>query len=95
MKIAGKTKLEVGDKSLSYRKSVSSEVYDEMALRKYIEEDEERKAIYYKVPAPEIKKKEIGDAIKATKEVDEEGNITYSLTIPGFRLVENNNLQIK
>lgn len=95
MKIAGKTKLEVGDKSLSYRKSTSSEVYDEIALRKYIEEDEERKAIYYKVSVPEIKKKEIGDAIKATKEVDEEGNATYSLTIPGFRLVENNNLQIK
>ena len=95
MKIAEKTKIEVGDKSLSYRKSVSSEVYDEKALREYIEQDEERMAAYYKESIPDIKKKEIGDAIKATKEVDEDGNTTYSLTIPGFRLVENNNLQIK
>ena len=52
-------------------------------------------AAYYKESIPDIKKKEIGDAIKATKEVDEDGNTTYLLTIPGFRLVENNNLQIK
>lgn len=95
MKLAGKTKLEVGDKSLSYRKSVSSEVYDEKALRDYIEADEQRIETYYKPSVPDIKKKELGDAIKATKEVDEDGNTTYALDIPGFRLVENNNLQIK
>lgn len=85
MKIAGKTKLEVGDKSLSYRKSVSSDIYDTKQLVDWIEADEDRKKNYYTYKEPEISKKNLGDALKKNIETD----------IPGFRLVENDNLQIK
>lgn len=91
MKLNGKTKLEIGDTRLSYRKSVSSMITDEEALRKYIEEDEERKAKYYSYKVPEISKKAISDDIKQTKTA--EGD--YELSIPGFELIENSNLIIK
>lgn len=96
MHIAGKTKLEVGDKSLKYTKSTASEIYDEDSLRKYIEEDKERiKSFYKELSKPDIRKDELKKAITATKKVDEDGNIAYDLEIPGFRLIENVNLQIK
>lgn len=85
MKIAGKTKLEVGDKSLSYRKSVSGDIYDTKQLVDWIESDEDRKKNYYTYKEPEISKKNLGDALKKNIETE----------IPGFRLVENDNLQIK
>lgn len=84
MKKADKTELDLGDKRLSYRKSTSSEIYDEIALRKWIEQDKDRIAKYYKEVIPDIKKKELGDEVKKT-----------GIDIDGFRLVENNNLQIK
>lgn len=85
MKVAKKTKLEVGDKSLSYRKSISTEVYDNDKLVSWIEESEERKQAYYTYKDPEISKKALGDVLKKNED----------MVIPGFRLVENNNLQIK
>lgn len=68
MHIAGKTKLEVGDKSLKYTKSTASEIYDEDSLRKYIEEDKERiKSFYKELSKPDIRKDELKKAITATK----------------------------
>ena len=91
MKLNGKTKLEVGDMRLSYRKSVSSLITDEKALRDYIEADDDRKAKYYSYKNPEISKKAISDDIKQTKSAKGD----YGLIIPGFELVENSNLIIK
>ena len=90
MQMNGKTKLEVGDKKISYRKSVSSSVTDEEALLQYIKDNNlSDKYLSYKEPT--IAKKAIGDDIKATKQSDG----TYTLNIPGFELVENNNIIIK
>lgn len=91
MKMNQKDSLEVGDKKISYRKSVSSSITDEEALRKYIEADENRKEEFYSYKEPDISKKALSDAIKATKQ--ENGD--YTLRIPGFELVENKNLSIK
>lgn len=91
MQANGKDKLEVGDKKLSYRKSVAGSIIDEVALRKYIEADDERKEEFYNYKEPDISKKALGDAIKATKQEDG----SYTLSIPGFELVENKNLLIK
>lgn len=91
MRANNKTKLEVGDKRLSYRKSMSSEITDEVKLKAYIEADEERKQKYYSYKNPEISKTAIKNDIEKTKQEDG----SYTLEIPGFRLVENNNLQIK
>lgn len=91
MKLNGKDKIEVGDKKISYRKSVSGSITDEEALRRYIEEDDERKEKYFNYKEPEISKKALSDAIKETKKEDG----SYELNIPGFILMENKNLQIK
>lgn len=95
MQMNGKDKLEAGDKKISYRKSTSSEITDEVALKKYIEKNEELKQKYYKYSDPEISKKAIMDDIKATKATDKNGNVYYELDIPGFKLVENKNILIK
>lgn len=70
------------DYRVSYRKSTKGEIYDEDALIKYIESKPELKEKYYKV-SYELKNKELSDDTKQGEE------------IPGFRLVENKNLQIK
>ena len=79
----GKTDgIETDDYRVSYRKSTKGEIYDEDALKKYIDSKPELKEKYYKVTY-EIKNKELSDDTKVGTE------------IPGFRLVENRNLQIK
>lgn len=90
MQMNGKTKLEVGDKKISYRKSVAGNITDEVALLKYID-DNNLKDKYLSYSKPTIAKKAIGDDIKATKQSDG----TYALSIPGFSIVENNNIIIK
>lgn len=95
MQANNKDKLEAGDKKISYRKSVSSEITDEVALRQYINENDERKERYYKFNEPELRKTELANAIKETKTVTEQGETHYELEIPGFKLVENKNIQIK
>lgn len=91
MQLNNKTKMDAGDNTISYRSSVSSEVFDEEALREYINSDKDLADKYFKIKKPDINKKAIGDDIKATKQADG----TYTLNIPGFKLVENRNLQIK
>lgn len=88
---SGKEKVETNDFRLSFRKSVSSEIFDEQALMKYINSKDEYKEKYLKYKQPEIAKKEIADEVKKSKQDDG----TYTLQIPGFRLVENQNIQIK
>ena len=88
---SGKDKLDTEDFRLSFRKSTASEVYDEKALRDYINSKEEYKDKYFKYKEPEVSKTELANAIKESK--NEDG--TYNLSIPGFRLVENKSLQIK
>lgn len=83
MKANGKTKLEVGDKRLSYRKSVSSSITDEDALIKWINSSDENKEKYFRYKEPELAKKELTLAVKSGEEV------------PGFELVENINIQIR
>lgn len=91
MQLNGKTKMIAGDKTISYRKSTSSEVIDEKALMDYINIDDERSNKYLSYKAPSINKKAISDDIKASKQEDG----TYSLNIPGFVLVTKNNINIK
>lgn len=91
MRINGKEKVQVGDKTISYRRSVSSNIIDEEALRNYINSNDELKNKYYVYKEPEISKKTLSDDIKSTKQEDG----SYTLTIPGFELVENKNLIIK
>lgn len=74
--------IETDDYRVSYRKSTKSEIYDEDALKKYIESKPELKEKYYKITY-EIKNKELSDDTKT------------GTNIPGFRLIENRNLQIK
>lgn len=82
LEMNGKTDgMETDDYRVSYRKSTKSEIYDEDALKKYIESKPELKEKYYKVTY-EIKNKELSNDVKT------------GITIPGFRLVENKNLQI-
>lgn len=90
MQINGKDKVKVGDKTISYRKSTSSNITDEEALMKYINSSESLKEKYLVYKTPEISKKSLSDDIKASKSGD-----IYTLNIPGFELVENRNLIIK
>ena len=83
MKANNKDKLEIGDKKLSYRKSISSNIVDRDKLLEWINSNEENKQKYLNYKEPEISKKELTTLAKAGKE------------IPGFELVENNNIQIK
>lgn len=69
----------------SFRKSPALNVYDAVSLRKYIDEDEDRKKKYYKYSEPEISKKAITDDLKADE----------NLTIPGAEIISKKNLQIK
>ena len=82
MVLNGKEKFDAGDRTVSYRKSTKSEIYDEIALRNYIDSSDELKEKYIKTTF-EYRNKELSDAVKKGEE------------IPGFRLVENKNLQIK
>lgn len=91
MKTNGKTSFEKDDKKISYRKSVSSNIYDEKALREYIKSKDEYEEKYFKISDPEINKKALSDDVKATKQEDG----SYALNIPGFELVTNENIQIK
>ena len=83
LEMNGKTDgIETDDYRVSYRKSTKGEIYDEDALKKYIDSKPELKEKYYKVTY-ELKNKELSDDTKVGTE------------IPGFRLVENRNLQIR
>lgn len=86
-----KDSMKVGDKTISYRKSVASLITDTDALMAYINSNDELKEKYLVYKEPEISKKAIADDIKATKQQDG----TYTLVIPGFTLVENKNISIK
>lgn len=83
MKVNGRDKVEVGDKKISYRKSVSSNITNEKELLEWINSSEENQQKYFNYKEPEISKKELTNAVKAGEK------------IPGFELVENQNLQIK
>ena len=85
-----KTKVEVGDKKISYRKSTSGNIVNSEDLMNYINSNGlgDRYLVY---KDPTISKKNISDDIKATKQEDG----SYSLNIPGFEIVENRNLIIK
>ena len=83
MQSNGKDKLEVGDKKLSYRKSKSTNIFDEGKLKDWINSSDENKSKYFKYKEPEFAQKELGDASKQGEE------------IPGIELVENKNLSIK
>jgi hypothetical protein len=74
--------MQVDDYKVSYRKSTKGEIYDPVALKKYIDADDKLAEKYYKVTY-EFKNKELSDDVKAGAE------------IPGFKLVENKNIQIK
>lgn len=83
LEMNGKTDgIETDDYRVSYRKSTKGEIYDEDALKKYIDSKPELKEKYYKITY-ELKNKELSDDTKVGTE------------IPGFRLVENRNLQIR
>lgn len=83
MKANGKNSLEIGDKKISYRKSKSTNIFDEGKLIEWINSSDENKEKYFKYKEPEIAKKELGDALKRGEE------------IPGVELIENKNIQIK
>ena len=91
MQANNKEKLEVGDKKLSYRKSVVGNIIDDFVLRQYINSKDEYKQKYFSYKEPEIAKKNLKDDILASKQDDG----SYSLVIPGFEVVENKNLLIK
>ena len=91
MQANNKEKLEVGDKKLSYRKSMAGNIIDDSALRQYINSKDEYKQKYFSYKEPEIAKKNLKDDILASKQEDG----SYSLVIPGFEVVENKNLLIK
>ena len=91
MQANNKEKLEVGDKKLSYRKSVVGNIIDDFVLRQYINSKDEYKQKYFSYKEPEIVKKNLKDDILASKQDDG----SYSLVIPGFEVVENKNLLIK
>ena len=91
MQANNKEKLEVGDKKLSYRKSVAGNIIDDFVLRQYINSKDEYKQKYFSYKEPEIAKKNLKDDILASKQDDG----SYSLVIPGFEVVENKNLLIK
>ena len=74
-------KKEVLNGTVSYRKSVSVEIDDEI-LRQYLEKHEDKKDIYTNTKV-EWSKKGIGDDLKKGIEID------------GAQLVENKNLQVK
>lgn len=74
--------MKTDDYIVSYRKSTKGEIYDNEALKKYIDSKDEYKDKYYKVTY-ELKNKELNDEAKK------------GTNIPGFRLIENRNLQIK
>ena len=78
-----KEKLDTKDFKISFRKSVSSEITDEDALKIYIKSSEELEKKYFKYSEPELNKKALS----------EDG--TYTLEIPGFKLTENKNIQIQ
>lgn len=77
-------KKEVLNGIVSYRKTASTDIYDEKALMQYIQE---HKDVEERYTTKEIKfsKTEIGNDLKADKE----------LVIPGVRLSNNKNLQVK
>lgn len=77
-------KKEVLNGMVSYRSSTSTDIYDEQALLKYIEEHKELEDRY---TSKEIKlsKTEIGKDLKADD----------TLEIPGVKLSNNRNIQIK
>lgn len=77
-------KKEVLNGIVSYRNSTATDIYDEQALMKYIEEHKELEDRYIK---KEIKfsKTEIGNDLKANE----------TLEIAGVQLVSNKNLQIR
>lgn len=83
-------KKETNNGLVSFRKSVSSEITDISALKEYIEKNKLEDK-YYSYKEPEISKKALADEIKKSK--NEDG--TYNLNIPGFALVEKNNIQVK
>ena len=91
MKANQKEKLEVGDKKLSYRKSLAGNIVNDSELRKHINSDDEYKKRYFVYKEPEISKKNLKDDVLASKQADG----SYSLVIPGFEIVENKNLLIK
>ncbi len=90
MKANNKTKFEKDEHKISYRKSVASNISDEKALRDYINSDKELTEKYLKFKEPDINKKAIMEDIKSSKKDNE-----YTLEIPGFELIENNNIIIK
>lgn len=75
-------KKEVLNGTVSYRASTSTNIYDEKALMKYIEEHEELKNRYIKTEIT-FSKKEISNDLKANKKV------------AGVELKTSKNLQIK
>lgn len=75
------TGMKTEDYTVSYRKSTKGEIYDDEALKKYIDSNDEYKDRYYKITY-ELKSKELSAEAKT------------GTNIPGFRLVENKNLQI-
>lgn len=91
MKANQKEKLEVGDKKLSYRKSLAGNIVNDSELRKHINSEDEYKKRYFVYKEPEISKKNLKDDVLASKQADG----SYSLVIPGFEIVENKNLLIK
>lgn len=87
MQITGKDSkpFETSKIKVSFRKSTASDIYDEDALKIYINSKEEYKEKYLKYGEPTISKTELTNALKDNDK----------LVIPGFRLVENKNIQIK
>lgn len=94
MKASNKTKFEKDEHKISYRKSVASEVYDEKALKDFINSSDEYKNKYFKFKDPEFNIKALSDDIKATKTVNDDGETIYTLEIPGIKMVERENIQI-
>lgn len=75
-------KKEVMNGIVSYKKSTSTEIFDEEKLKKYLEKHKDKSDIYTTTKV-EWSKKNIGDDLKKGIEID------------GARLKENKNLQVK
>ncbi len=87
MQLTGKDSkpFETSRVKISFRKSTASDIYDEEALRAYITSKDEYKEKYFKYGEPTISKTELTNSLKENDK----------LVIPGFRLVENKNIQVK
>jgi hypothetical protein len=76
--------MDTDDYKITFRKSTKGEVSDAQILMGWIKSDKERTTNYLKIAEPEIALNEI-KKYATTNNVD----------VPGFNLIENNNIQIK